>query len=173
MGIYAKHVLPCSLLHTAMRQEILRPRRARVAGLALGSVLEIGVGSGLNLPHYGPAAREVTGVDPCAAARGVLALRRARPRHWRAQRRSMAGPTRPDLESNCGRLSSQPPHRYDAGSGWFQLQEPDHMARITRATHAHVSLSGAGKPGMKPRAPELVAEERGANLVDTSRSDWI
>ena len=66
MGFYARHVLPC-LLHAAMRQEVLRPFRVRVAGAAEGRVLEVGIGSGLNLPLYGAAVREVVGVDPSAA----------------------------------------------------------------------------------------------------------
>ena len=63
MGFYARHVLPC-LLHAAMRQEVLLPFRTRVAGAAEGRVLEIGIGSGLNLPLYGAHVSEVVGVDP-------------------------------------------------------------------------------------------------------------
>jgi ubiquinone/menaquinone biosynthesis C-methylase UbiE len=47
-----------------MRQDQLRPyRRRAVAGLH-GRVLEIGIGSGLNLTLYPEAVREVVGVDP-------------------------------------------------------------------------------------------------------------
>lgn len=66
MGLYANRILPC-LLHTAMQQEALRPFRARVAGAAAGRVLEIGIGSGLNLPFYGPNVRELVGIDPSPA----------------------------------------------------------------------------------------------------------
>ena len=72
MGFYARHVVPC-LLHAAMRQEVLRPFRARVTDAAEGRVLEIGIGSGLNLALYGAGVREVIGVDPSEAL-----LRRAR-----------------------------------------------------------------------------------------------
>jgi ubiquinone/menaquinone biosynthesis C-methylase UbiE len=46
-------------------QEVLflRRQRARTAGTAVGRVLEIGVGTGLNLPFYG-RADELVGVDP-------------------------------------------------------------------------------------------------------------
>ena len=66
MGFYASHVLPC-LLHAAMRQPVLLPFRTRVAGSAKGRVLEIGIGSGRNLPLYGPNVSEVVGIDPSPA----------------------------------------------------------------------------------------------------------
>jgi ubiquinone/menaquinone biosynthesis C-methylase UbiE len=46
-------------------QEVLflRRQRARTAGTAVGRVLEIGVGTGLNLPYY-DQADELVGVDP-------------------------------------------------------------------------------------------------------------
>jgi ubiquinone/menaquinone biosynthesis C-methylase UbiE len=70
MGIYARYVLP-RLVHLSMQDAQLRGYRARVAGGARGRVLEIGFGSGLNLPHYGEAVEEVIGVEPSA---GMLAL---------------------------------------------------------------------------------------------------
>jgi ubiquinone/menaquinone biosynthesis C-methylase UbiE len=49
-----------------MRQAPLAPYRRRVVPAAEGRVLEIGVGSGLNLPLYSAAATEVVGLDPSA-----------------------------------------------------------------------------------------------------------
>jgi ubiquinone/menaquinone biosynthesis C-methylase UbiE len=49
-----------------MRQENLAAYRRRVVPLASGRVLEVGVGSGLNLPLYTHAATEVIGLDPSA-----------------------------------------------------------------------------------------------------------
>ena len=63
MSFYQRHVLP-RLLHMAMRQEALLPFRRRVVSAAEGRVLEVGIGSGLNLPLYGPAVRTVIGLDP-------------------------------------------------------------------------------------------------------------
>src|SRR5689334_22269602 len=48
-----------------MRQEPITAQRRKVVPLATGRVLEIGMGSGLNLAHYDPARVEkVWGVDP-------------------------------------------------------------------------------------------------------------
>lgn len=63
MTFYRRHVLPC-LLHLAMRQKLLLPFRRRVIGAAEGKVLEIGIGSGINLPLYSPPVRSVIGVEP-------------------------------------------------------------------------------------------------------------
>lgn len=80
MSIYTRHVLPY-LLHAAMQQKVLRPFRARVASAAEGRVLEVGIGSGLNLPLYGAGVREVVGVDPSAAllGRARMAAMQVRP----------------------------------------------------------------------------------------------
>jgi ubiquinone/menaquinone biosynthesis C-methylase UbiE len=63
MNFYQHHVLP-RLLHLVMQQAAMQPFRERLIGAAEGRVLEIGIGSGLNLPLYGPTVREVIGLDP-------------------------------------------------------------------------------------------------------------
>ena len=74
MGFYQDHILP-HLIHLAMRRQDFAPYRERVLANAQGRVLEIGIGSGLNLPFYAQRAQQVIGLDPSprllAMARGA------------------------------------------------------------------------------------------------------
>jgi ubiquinone/menaquinone biosynthesis C-methylase UbiE len=66
MAFYHDHILPC-LTHLAMSNRRLAGYRRRVVSQARGRALEIGVGSGLNLPLYGRDGGEVEsvyGIDP-------------------------------------------------------------------------------------------------------------
>jgi ubiquinone/menaquinone biosynthesis C-methylase UbiE len=65
MGFYRERVLPC-LTHLAMSNYQLVAYRQRVVSKARGRVLEIGIGSGVNLPIYGSEATSVCGIDPSA-----------------------------------------------------------------------------------------------------------
>jgi ubiquinone/menaquinone biosynthesis C-methylase UbiE len=56
------------------RQECARMRARVTAGLS-GDVLEVGFGSGLNVPHYTPAIRRVLAVDPATVGRKLAAKR--------------------------------------------------------------------------------------------------
>jgi len=63
MGFYAKHILP-RLLDLAMRNKETARLRAAWIPQARGEVLEIGIGSGLNLPFYSSEVHQIYGVDP-------------------------------------------------------------------------------------------------------------
>jgi len=63
MGFYARWIVP-HLVNLAMRNSDLLPYRKRLLSRAEGRVLEIGVGSGLNLPLYTDRVTEVVGLDP-------------------------------------------------------------------------------------------------------------
>jgi ubiquinone/menaquinone biosynthesis C-methylase UbiE len=63
LGIYGRLILP-RLIHAGMRHRRLEPLRARQVAEAHGRVLEVGIGSGLNLPFYRRDIDEVIGIDP-------------------------------------------------------------------------------------------------------------
>ena len=63
MGFYDKYVLP-RVIDLAMRNKDVTRLRAIWVPQARGEVLEVGIGSGLNLPFYSPDVRHVYGVDP-------------------------------------------------------------------------------------------------------------
>jgi ubiquinone/menaquinone biosynthesis C-methylase UbiE len=62
-GLYQERILPW-LVHLAMRQGSLVPYRNCIASAASGTVLEIGIGSGLNLPFYSGSVSNLIGLDP-------------------------------------------------------------------------------------------------------------
>jgi ubiquinone/menaquinone biosynthesis C-methylase UbiE len=63
MGFYQEQIVPL-LINLAMRQGKLAEYRRRVVPAAEGHVLEIGIGSGLNLPFYSHEVDKVIGLDP-------------------------------------------------------------------------------------------------------------
>jgi ubiquinone/menaquinone biosynthesis C-methylase UbiE len=63
MGLYCKHVFPRLMEHVMCGNEFKRLRTAVLQSVA-GEVLEIGIGTGLNLSHYGPNVSRVRAVDP-------------------------------------------------------------------------------------------------------------
>jgi len=63
MGLYRRYILP-KLINTACAMPPMMALRQRYVPLARGRVLEIGIGSGLNLEFYGDAVESVTGLDP-------------------------------------------------------------------------------------------------------------
>ena len=75
MGIYSRHVFP-RVMDWAMRQ--MAELRPGTLARAHGEVLEIGFGTGLNLPHYPSSVRKLVALDPLAALPARVAGRIAR-----------------------------------------------------------------------------------------------
>ena len=74
MGVYGDQVLP-RVLDLWMRGADVRAVRARVAAGLAGEVIEIGFGSGLNVPLYPAAVTRVRAVDPATVGRRLAATR--------------------------------------------------------------------------------------------------
>ena len=72
MSFYERAILP-RLIHAGMRQERFRPYRQRLVSAAEGRVLEIGFGSGLNVPMY-KGLTLLIGLDPSARALSIARL---------------------------------------------------------------------------------------------------
>jgi ubiquinone/menaquinone biosynthesis C-methylase UbiE len=76
MGFYDTYILPYAT-HLAMNRKDLAAERATFVPLARGRVLEIGIGSGLNLPFYGAQVEHLFALDPSAELKR-MAEKRAR-----------------------------------------------------------------------------------------------
>jgi len=63
VGIYTGHVLPRLQDRVMKRKETLEVRRRVCAGLS-GDVVEVGFGTGLNVPHYPLDVKRVLAVEP-------------------------------------------------------------------------------------------------------------
>jgi ubiquinone/menaquinone biosynthesis C-methylase UbiE len=69
MGIYENHILP-HVINCACGLKAVQKQRQKVVPQAKGRVLEVGMGSGLNLPFYNPENVEfVWGLEPSEGMR--------------------------------------------------------------------------------------------------------
>jgi ubiquinone/menaquinone biosynthesis C-methylase UbiE len=74
MGLYREQFLP-RFINVALGSDELTPLRARVAAGLAGEVLEVGFGSGLNVPLYPSTVTRVRAVDPATVGRKLAAGR--------------------------------------------------------------------------------------------------
>jgi len=74
VGLYRDFILPRGINRVCGRPEYLKLRREVTPALK-GEVLEIGFGSGLNLPYYPERVRRLHAVDPARAGRKLAAGR--------------------------------------------------------------------------------------------------
>jgi ubiquinone/menaquinone biosynthesis C-methylase UbiE len=77
-GWYDRHVLPY-LLDFACGMKPIRRQREKIVPRARGKVLEVGIGTGLNMRHYDKSrVSAIVGLDPALALHRIAAKRIAR-----------------------------------------------------------------------------------------------
>jgi SAM-dependent methyltransferase len=118
MGLYGERVLP-RIINVVCASKGLEPLRERVcAGLA-GEVVEVGFGSGLNVPFYPAAVTRVAAVEPSDVG-------------WKlAARRLGATPVAVQRSGLDGERLPFPPDSFDAAlSTWSLCTIPDVAAAL-------------------------------------------
>ena len=84
MGFYDKHLLP-KVVHFACGQNPPMKQREKIIPLAEGLVLEIGIGSGLNIPYYDSSRVDhLWGIDP-SREMWAIAKKNAKDHHLDAE----------------------------------------------------------------------------------------
>jgi ubiquinone/menaquinone biosynthesis C-methylase UbiE len=77
MGFYCEHIFPRLMEWVMAREEFCRLRSGLLASVH-GEVLELGLGTGLNLAHYPHTIAELHGIDPASLLPKIVASRSAR-----------------------------------------------------------------------------------------------
>src|SRR5215207_7302117 len=118
MGAYGEHILP-RIVNVVGNMKVAHPQRRRVCEGLAGEVVEIGFGSGLNVPYYPAAVERVTAIEP-AAVGWKLAAKRLRETSIPVQRAGVDAATLPF-----------PDDSFDAAlSTWTMCTIPDIAAAL-------------------------------------------
>jgi len=118
MGVYTEHILP-RIVDVACNMKESRQQRRRVCEKLSGDVIEIGFGSGLNVPYYPQAVAEVTAVEP-ADVGWKLADKRLRATSIPVERSALDGQSLPFADNS-----------YDCAlSSWTLCTIPDVAAAL-------------------------------------------
>ncbi len=118
MSFYSERVFPRAL-NRMMDSKQTRTIRSRVCACLTGEVVEIGFGTGLNLPHLPPAVTTLRAVDPMAAGRGL------------ARERLAASPVHVEFVGLDGRKIPLDDESVDSAlSTWTLCSIPDPVAAV-------------------------------------------
>jgi SAM-dependent methyltransferase len=118
MGLYGEQVLP-RIINIACGTKTVEPLRHRVCAGLSGDVVEIGFGSGLNVPFYPAAVTRVAAVEPSDVA-------------WKLAANRLAATTVPVQRAGLdGQLLPFARHSFDAAlSTWTLCTIPDVAAAL-------------------------------------------
>ena len=141
MGFYERQVLP-RVLNVACGTKMVEPLRRRVCDGLAGDVVEIGFGSGLNIPFYPAAVTRVAAVEPSDLG-WQLAGQRLKAASLPVQRSGLDGQSLPFEDDS-----------YDAAlSTWTLCTIPDADAALREVRRVL-------KPGRDPALPGARAGPR-------------
>jgi ubiquinone/menaquinone biosynthesis C-methylase UbiE len=118
MGFYGEHILP-RIIDAACGMKTVEPLRQRVCEGLAGDVVEIGFGSGRNVPFYPSAVTRVAAIEPADLG-------------WKlAQKRLMATSTQVQRSGLDGQSLPFPDHSFDVAlSTWTLCTIPDVAAAL-------------------------------------------
>jgi ubiquinone/menaquinone biosynthesis C-methylase UbiE len=118
MGVYGEQILP-RIVDVACNMKAAAPQRRRVCEGLAGDVVEIGFGSGLNVPFYPAAVTRVAAVEPADVG-------------WNLARKRLSGTTIPVQRSGLdGQSLPFPDDSFDAAlSTWTMCTIPDIAAAL-------------------------------------------
>ncbi len=113
MGLYTEHVLP-RLVNVMCNLKSAEPQRRRVCAGLRGDVVEIGFGSGLNVPHYPAGVTQVAAIEPADTG-------------WKLARERVAASPVPVVRAGLdGQRLPFPDDSFDAAlSTWTMCTIPD------------------------------------------------
>lgn len=89
MGFYSNYLFP-RVMNAVMSNKLMTEERKKVLSSVSGEILEIGFGTGLNLPHYPDYVRKITVIDPNAGMK-TLAERQIRASRIEVESHTLAG----------------------------------------------------------------------------------
>ena len=118
MGLYAEHVLP-RIVNAACGMKASNPLRSRVCAGLHGHVVEIGFGSGLNVPFYPDSVTGVAAIEP-ADLGWKLAGKRLADSPVPVERSGLDGQSLPLPDDSCD----------TALSTWTMCTIPDAVAAL-------------------------------------------
>lgn len=119
MGFYDDRVLP-RIIHVACGMKALNPKREEICSGLSGEVIEIGFGSGTNVPFYPSTVTSVTAVEPADVS-------------WKLASKRLAAAKVPVRRSGLDgqRLPFESDHFDSALSTFTLCTIPDHAAALS------------------------------------------